>query len=411
MSTFSNLRKRIYYWHLLVAVIVVKYFVLSAIHLHQYLYISQPTVPANLAKHLTQALWNSNRADLTSSLTEVIVTTFFSSASHLILIGFNLLTFCWSWFNTRFFPNMAVLRAVLFFAVFKSLGRIAEYFWERSAGYVVNFGMSDLLDDILRAMIFGFCCKYYQDKRRVWTIFGLCMAGYLAYDFFDAFFYYPVFKIPSKLTKITPIFDKVKKLAAQVGFPLDNIYLDTVYRDHRDNLSVMGVGQLAVMMLGDKAVKTLSLSGTVAVVAHELGHWHYNHIVYEYLLTSIYMVARSALTVYVTMNPAFYKAFDVEVDLSSPALPFGIGLIIADILADEISELGMPLYNMISWFKEYQADEFAHKLGLSRALYNGLTKWLSKESDAVCTLPYGIMYSSHPIFSRRMENISRLFKS
>lgn len=79
--------RKFYYWHLFLALLVLKYIILCYIEVRQYLYISSPDVPEELRSFINLAVYNRLR----KPEMEFFVFAFFESFAHCVIF---LLTFC-----------------------------------------------------------------------------------------------------------------------------------------------------------------------------------------------------------------------------------------------------------------------------------------------------------------------------
>ncbi|WP_370104018.1 M48 family metallopeptidase, partial [Winogradskyella sp.] len=138
--------------------------------------------------------------------------------------------------------------------------------------------------------------------------------------------------------KQTPLKDgelrnKISNYAESVGFSLSKIFIiDGSKRSTKANAYFSGFGSEKRVTLYDTLVNDLEDEEIVAVLAHEVGHYKRNHIIFN-LVTSVLL---TGLTLYVLSvfisNPLLSNAIGVE----TPS--FHVGLIAFGLLYSPISE-------------------------------------------------------------------------
>jgi STE24 endopeptidase len=186
----------------------------------------------------------------------------------------------------------------------------------------------------------------------------------------------------------------------ECGFPKGHAL---VY-EGMENAFTIGIGRFAIIVIGTGLVDSLHLttSEMIAIVAHELGHWHYDHICYVFILYAIIIGCATTLFVFMMRNKSFYKSFDISTD---KGIPFGVGLILFTGLAQLLLFFLKPLMNSISHLHEYQADAFSASLGHGHHLIEGFKKshpLVLKLADPL----YGLFVYTHPVFSKRIAAVA-----
>lgn len=194
---------------------------------------------------------------------------------------------------------------------------------------------------------------------------------------------------------------KIQTYAQTVGFELKNIFvIDGSKRSTKANAYFSGFGKEKRVTLYDTLLKDLEEDEIVAVLAHEVGHYKRNHIVFNLVVS----VLITGLTLYVLSlfinNPAVSLAIGVTVPSFHAAL-IGFG-----ILYSPISEITGIAMNYISRKFEYQADNYAKDTFASVPLITSLKK-LSKNNLSNLTphAAYVFMHYSHPPLIDRIRNL------
>jgi len=214
-------------------------------------------------------------------------------------------------------------------------------------------------------------------------------------------------------TLIVPLFNKqtplqegelktqLEKFAQKVGFKLDKIFvIDGSKRSTKANAYFTGFGKKKRIVLYDTLINDLETDEIVAVLAHEVGHYKKNHVIFNMILSLLL----TGLTLYIF-------SFFIDSTLLSNALSvtkpsFHIGLIAFGVLYTPISELTGLIMNYISRKFEYQADNYA-KINFGETPLIKSLKKLSKNSLSNLTphKSYVFMHYSHPTLLQRVQQL------
>ncbi len=197
--------------------------------------------------------------------------------------------------------------------------------------------------------------------------------------------------------------DKISDYAQSVGFNLDKIFvIDGSKRSTKANAYFSGFGSEKRVTLYDTLINDLEEDEIVAVLAHEVGHYKKNHIIFN-LLASIML---TGLTLYILSifisNPLLSHALGVSIP------SFHVGLIAFGLLYSPISEITGFVMNHFSRKFEYQADDYAKSTYKGEPLVTSLKK-LSKNSLSNLTPhpAYVWVHYSHPTLLERVRNLMR----
>ena len=210
----------------------------------------------------------------------------------------------------------------------------------------------------------------------------------------------PLFNKQSKLEE-GELRTEIEKYAKKVGFDLSNIFvIDGSKRSTKANAYFSGFGKQKRVTLYDTLINKLTNSQIVAVIAHEIGHYKKNHIIFNLLFSFI----QTGIMLYVLSLFVYQPVFSEALGISNHS--FHIGLIAFSILYTPISEIFSLIFNLFSRKFEYQADEYAKKTFDGKYLIEAL-KTLSKDSLSNLTPhpKYVWWHYSHPTL---FERITRL---
>ncbi|MCA0932140.1 M48 family metallopeptidase [Lutimonas saemankumensis] len=269
---------------------------------------------------------------------------------------------------------------------------------------------------------------FLVDKLKGWLLSAIIGGGVLAliiwfYEKTDEMFWiytwiliglFTIFMTMFYSSLIVPLFNKqtplengnlkeaIQDFSKKVGFKLDNIFvIDGSKRSTKANAYFSGFGAKKRIVLYDTLINDLNNEEIVAVLAHEIGHYKKNHVLFNMFMSLLL----TGITLYIFSlfigNSILSEALSVEVP------SFHIGLITFGILYSPISELTGILMNFISRKFEYQADNYAKHFYNGKDLISSLKK-LSKNNLSNLT-PHKanvFLHYSHPTLLQRVKNLS-----
>jgi len=243
---------------------------------------------------------------------------------------------------------------------------------------------------------------------------------------------------------IAPLFDKytpmpegelrtqIEDLAASVEFPLYKLYVvEGSKRSSHSNAYFYGFFKFKRIVLFDtlleeeerkklktesdeeekkddneekKTSKGCNNPEIVAVLGHELGHWKMNHVLKNIIIGQIQIFLMFALFAYLSKSKPLYLAFGFED--SQPVL-IGLMIVLQYITAPYSAVIGF-LMSVLSRHFEFQADEFAAKMGKAKDLKSALVKL---NNDNLGFPIYDWLYSawnhSHPPLLERIDALKK----
>ena len=212
---------------------------------------------------------------------------------------------------------------------------------------------------------------------------------------------------------IVPLFNKqtkledgelkseIEKYSKKVGFNLSNIFvIDGSKRSTKANAYFSGFGKQKRVTLYDTLINKLTKNQIVAVIAHEIGHYKKNHIIFNLLFSII----QSGLMLYILSLLIYMPIFSEALNIENHS--FHIALITFSILYTPISEMSSLIFNLFSRKFEYEADEYADKTFDGKYLIEAL-KVLTKDSLSNLTPhpKYVWWHYSHPTLLERINQL------
>jgi STE24 endopeptidase len=208
---------------------------------------------------------------------------------------------------------------------------------------------------------------------------------------------------------ITPIFYSVSTLedsdlqarilalARRAGTPVDDIHvIDASSKTTAVNAYVTGFGDAQRIVLYDNLLAGYTADQIEVVVAHELGHWHYQHV----LLSILGLSAVGWLGLFV-LRWLLDKVWP-RLQLNGPADIAGLPFVLA--LIAIVSALTLPVENSLSRFGEGQADAYALAVSQKPDTFVTLFEQFAEQNLSVVDAPTWekTIFFSHPPISERI---------
>lgn len=215
---------------------------------------------------------------------------------------------------------------------------------------------------------------------------------------------YPTFIAPL-FNKFTPMADGpmkagIEALLGKCGFESNGLFvIDASKRSSHGNAYFSGFGKAKRIVFFDTLLEKHSQDEILAVLAHELGHYKYGHVLQR--------IAESAVLTFVgffILHWAF-AAGGLAKQFGLPDDP-GLVLMIVIIAIGPVSQLIAPVTNYLSRRAEFQADGFAKSMVGSGPMISALTK-LSRDNLSTLTPDwlYALFTYSHPPVPERIAHL------
>jgi STE24 endopeptidase len=214
-----------------------------------------------------------------------------------------------------------------------------------------------------------------------------------------------------------PMFNKLKPLPAgelrtavedycqKQGFPLSKLYeMDASKRSTKLNAFFSGMGKVKIIGLYDTLIEKLTVQETVAVLAHEVGHYKRKHVYTMFAFSNLQTLIIFSLMGWLLGNPNLSKA------LGSDTPSFHLSMLAFFLLFSPVSTLLGLINNSFSRRNEYQADQYSIDTypGAREHMYSAFKK-LSRESlSNLNPHPvYVAVHYSHPPILDRLANLHK----
>jgi STE24 endopeptidase len=197
--------------------------------------------------------------------------------------------------------------------------------------------------------------------------------------------------------------DAILGYAQRAGYPLQDVWvMDGSRRSTKANAFFTGFGRRKRLALFDTLLETLDPEATVAVVAHEVGHYRRGHVVQGAVLAVLHVGLLLWLFSLVLETPALSLALGVK----SPSIH--AALVVFALLLGPLELVLSVFLHAWSRHNEREADRFAvETTGTGDALARGLRR-LSVDglSNPTPHPLYVLLHYSHPPLSERLRTLA-----
>ena len=214
-----------------------------------------------------------------------------------------------------------------------------------------------------------------------------------------------------------PIFNKLKplregELRSEVeaycqsqGFPLSKLWeMDASKRSTKLNAFFSGMGKVKIIGLYDTLIEKLTTKETVAVLAHEVGHYKRKHVYTMFAFSNVQTLVIFVLLGSLLGNPNLSKA------LGSDAPSFHLSMIAFFLLFTPVSTVLGLINNSFSRYNEYQADQYSIDTypGARDHMYSALKKLSVESLKNLNPHPwYVAVHYTHPPILERLANLKK----
>jgi STE24 endopeptidase len=216
---------------------------------------------------------------------------------------------------------------------------------------------------------------------------------------------YPRFIAPL-FNRFTPLDEgemrsRIQSLLQRCGFTSDGIFvMDGSKRSSHGNAYFTGFGKSKRIVFFDTLLDALSIDEMEAVLAHELGHFRYKHIVKQMLLMGLLSLLGLALLGWLSQQPWFYSGLGISQPSNAAAL------LLFMLVIPVFTVFFTPLGSYLSRRYEFQADNYAASQTNGKFLVQALVKLYQDNASTLTPDPlYSLFHDSHPPAPVRIANI------
>ena len=357
-------------------------------------------------------------ADYTVSKSYIGIIDLFIQAIFLYLItlggGINIITNIFSnLINNQLIIGAMVIISVMLISslidipltLYKTFIIDEKFGFNRMTKYIF---ITDIIKQLILSMVIGVPLLLIS----LWIITSLGSLWWLWLWIFISIFnflmltIYPLYIAPF-FNKFTPLKDtelktKIEKLLLKCGFESDGLFvMNGSLRSNHGNAYFTGLGKSKRIVFFDTLLKKLTHKEIEAVLAHELGHFHHNHVKKRILL--MFIISFIGLYVLGILKDSswFYNSLGV---IQSDANGLLLFLLISPLFIFFIK----PLMAYYSRKNEFEADEYACKYSNSKDLKLSLIKLYRDNASTLTPDPlHSNFYDSHPPALERINTIDK----
>jgi STE24 endopeptidase len=214
-------------------------------------------------------------------------------------------------------------------------------------------------------------------------------------------------------TYIAPIFNKFKpldnielktkidNLLQRTGFKSDGVFvMDGSKRSSHGNAYFTGIGKNKRIVFFDTLLEGMNDAEVEAILAHELGQFHHQHVRKRMLNSFAFSLLSLALVGYLINQVWFFHGLGIENPSNHTAL------ILFMLAMPVFSFFVAPINNASSRKHEFEADAFSAKHTNADDLISGLVK-LYRDNASTLTPDkiYSDFHDSHPSASIRIKHL------
>ena len=195
--------------------------------------------------------------------------------------------------------------------------------------------------------------------------------------------------------------ERIQRLLERCGFSSKGIFvMDGSKRSSHGNAYFTGLGRSKRIVFFDTLLESLTPEETEAVLAHELGHFRYKHILKHMIAMALTSLAGLALLGWLYEHVWFYQALGVNHPSDATAL------ILFLLITPVFTQFLQPLSSYLMRRHEFQADDYATKQANGQALIQALVKLYRENASTLTPDPlYSAYHDSHPPAPVRIGHI------
>ena len=222
---------------------------------------------------------------------------------------------------------------------------------------------------------------------------------------------FPTFIAPL-FNKFKPLEDgelalRVQQLMQRCGFNAKGLFvMDGSKRSAHANAYFTGLGHSTRVVFFDTLLARLQPDEVEAVLAHELGHFHFRHIAKRLIAMFALSLAAFALLGWLYNQVWFYTGLGVVPNMMSPNA--ALALILFMLVTPVFGYFLSPLMAQLSRKHEFEADAYAVRQTGNKALPDALLKLYEDNASTLTPDPlYVKWYYSHPPASERLARMAQ----
>ncbi len=265
--------------------------------------------------------------------------------------------------------------------------------------FVKELLLSSILMGLLLAGVFWLMNAFPASWWFIVWLFLLCFKLFTLYV--SPYVIEPLFN------KVTPIEDKklekkIKDLMEKAGLSVSRVFtMDGSRRSRHGNAYFSGIGKTKRIVLFDTLLENSHDDETLAILAHEAGHWKKKHIVKKLIVMELISFVGIYAAWWLVQGNLLVDLFGLD------QATLWSKLLLAGFLGSLLAFPFKPLSTWSSRRHEWEADDFAVQLtGTPKALARALIRLGRDNLANLHPHPWYVAFHySHPPLTRRVEKL------
>jgi len=271
------------------------------------------------------------------------------------------------------------------------------YIWDKIKGFILMQALTLPISSVAIMIV-----KYGGEYFFVWLWMAIGLIILLLLTIYPSY-------IAPRFDKFTPLPEgelrtQIEALASQLKFPLAQLYVvEGSKRSAHSNAYFYGLFKTKRIVLFDTLLGSekgsINNDEILAVLTHELGHWQHSHMIKNVAIMQVNLFFTFLVFSKTFKFPLIYQAFGFHD--SQPVL-VGLLLVMQFVMMPYDAWVSF-LMTCLSRRFEFQADQFAVKLGKAEPLQRALIK-LTKDNLEISMYDrwYSAWHHSHPPLLERL---------
>lgn len=272
--------------------------------------------------------------------------------------------------------------------------------------FVVDSIKQALLSIVLGLPVIYLIAWIYQSlESKFWLVGWLAVSAISLFMFiFGTRIFLPMFNKLKPLPE-GELRSEVEAYCQSQGFPLSKLWeMDASKRSTKLNAFFSGMGKVKIIGLYDTLIEKLTTKETVAVLAHEVGHYKRKHVYTMFAFSNVQTLVIFVLLGSLLGNPNLSKA------LGSDTPSFHLSMIAFFMLFTPVSTLLGLINNSFSRYNEYQADQYSIDTypGGREYMHSALRKLSVESLKSLNPHPWYVAVNyTHPPILDRLANLKK----
>jgi len=254
-------------------------------------------------------------------------------------------------------------------------------------------------------LLYAVAWIYQELQSQFWIIAWALFAAFSLFMFvFGTRIFLPMFNKLKPLPE-GELRSAVEDYCQTQGFPLSKLYeMDASKRSTKLNAFFSGMGKVKIIGLYDTLIEKLTVQETVAVLAHEVGHYKRKHVYTMFAFSNLQTLIIFSLMGWLLGNPNLSKA------LGSDVPSFHLSMLAFFLLFSPVSTALGLINNSFSRHNEYQADQYSIDTypGARDHMHSALKKLARESLKQLNPHPvYVAVNYTHPPILARLANLRK----